>query len=210
MNTKIYNIIPEIKGSQGSEIKTVITAVLFISVIVFISFLIAGYASKRWKGNKEKTTTFFIGISVVVGVLLLAFFGLSARAVRGIVLCHILMVSSYADTKSRECDDWLSVMVLLAAFIGTDLSALPGMLAGGAFVGIITLLAFLCGNKGIGGADIKMSAACAFLLGLERGVIGYMAGLMLFIIFNLFKGRHKGFPMLPYLSVSFMAAYFIY
>ena len=66
-------------------------------------------------------------------------------------------------------------------------------------------------KSSIGGADIKLSAACAFMLGTVQGMTGLMIGLILAVIVNSIKNRkkkHEGFPLIPYLAVGFTAAYF--
>ena len=67
-------------------------------------------------------------------------------------------------------------------------------------------------KSSIGGADIKLSAACAFMLGTVQGMTGLMIGLILAVIINFIKNRkkkHEGFPLIPYLAVGFTAAYFM-
>ena len=63
------------------------------------------------------------------------------------------------------------------------------MILGGVLVGAVMLVPLLTGNRTLGGADIKCSAACAFLLGLKRGLIGLTAGLLLAVIINGIKNR---------------------
>ena len=100
-------------------------------------------------------------------------------------------------------------MIVIAAFIGTDLSSIPNMFFSALFAGGIMLITMLITKSNIGGADIKMAAACCFLLGLSRGIIGLLAGMILAVVFNIFKkDKKKGFPMIPYLAVGFMTAYF--
>ena len=103
-------------------------------------------------------------------------------------------------------------MIVIAAFIGTDMSALPGMLLSALIIGGIMLTTAAVTKSSIGGADIKLSAACAFMLGTVQGMIGLMIGLILAVIINSIKNRkkkHKGFPLIPYLAVGFMTAYFM-
>lgn len=67
-------------------------------------------------------------------------------------------------------------------------------------------------KSSVGGADIKLSAACAFMLGTVQGITGLMIGLILAVIINSIKNRKKkyeGFPLIPYLAVGFTAAYFM-
>ena len=208
MFMKIHPIIPEISGVENSPLIIGISAFLFVAVAVMVAVLVGGHAAKRFKGNKKKVIAGFVVLSSVIAVLLFAFFGLSARAVRGIIFCHILLVSSYADIKTRKCDDWLHIMILLAGFIGLQVTAIPGRIFTALFIGIIMLLPALVGKKrNIGGADIKLSATCAFLLGIGSGTIGLILGLTGAILIK--KNKAKGFPLLPYLSAAFMAVYFI-
>lgn len=103
-------------------------------------------------------------------------------------------------------------MIVIAAFIGTDMSALPGMLLSALITGGIMLMTAAVTKSSIGGADIKLSAACAFMLGTVQGMTGLMIGLILAVIINSIKNRkkkHEGFPLIPYLAVGFMTAYFM-
>lgn len=89
------------------------------------------------------------------------------------------------------------------------------MLIGGLVVGLIQL--FVCiGNDGRhGGADMKITAATAFLLGWSRGMVGLILGLLIGIVFMLIYNKIKnrsnkeGFPLLPFVSIGMMAAFFI-
>jgi prepilin signal peptidase PulO-like enzyme (type II secretory pathway) len=55
--------------------------------------------------------------------------------------------------------------------------------------------------------------ACTFLFGISKGIIGLMAGLTIGVRANLIiqirKNKAEGFPLIPYLAVGFIAAYFI-
>ena len=155
----------------------------------------------------------FVGLSVIYALLLFGTFGFTPYTVRGILLCLILLTASYSDLRSREVDDHLSVMVLLTSFIGCGMADLPGMLLGGLFVFGMMLVVSLMGKEScIGGADIKLGSACAFALGIHSGIAGLITGLVLAVVINLLRGkstRHQSFPLVPYLSAGFLAAYFI-
>jgi len=65
-----------------------------------------------------------------------------------------------------------------------------------------------------GGADIKIMASCSFLLGIEKGLIAIISGLTIgvitiLIINKLKKIKDKSFPVVPYLALGSMFAYFI-
>lgn len=184
---------------------------LMVLLIAGLSaFLISRCSADRFNGNKTRTEVTFVCLSVFISLLMLLFFGFSAITMKGIILSLIFILSSFEDIKTRECDDFLHVMIVIAGFIGTELSALPCMLIAAIFVFAILIGTILVTNGDIGGADIKMSVACAFLLGIRKGILGLMLGLILAVICNIFKKNKKaGFPLIPYLSVGFMTAYFI-
>lgn len=186
-------------------------AVLVVTVIV--ALIVARYAAHHWQGNKKDVATGYAAISGVYALLLFGDFGFTAQTIRGILLCMILLTASYSDLKSREVADYMSVMVLLTAFIGVSMTDIPGMLLGGLFVsGMMILVTLLSGESCIGGADIKLGGACAFALGTTGGIAGLIIGLVLAIVINMCRGkstRNQSFPLVPYLAAGFLAAYFI-
>lgn len=209
MDFKIHPIFPEITGITHNSIGIAIAGFIFLAVVILVSTCIGKYAAKRWNGNKGKTIAGFILISSLIAIALFCFFGLSVKVIQGIIFSHILLISSYSDIKTRECDDYLSVMILITAFIGIELTAIPSMFIAAMFTAGIFLLVVLAVTDGIGGADIKLAAASVFLLGFKRGIIGLIAGLLLAIIVNSIKSKKSGFPMVPYLTAAFIPAFFI-
>lgn len=212
MNMMIRPILPYYLSMTQADGFTVVSMLLLLIGAVFAAFCIAMYVANGQQGEKRKTVLLFMGITAIVTVTMLCFFGCAAVTVRGIILCLILLYSSYSDIRTRECSDYLHLMIVIAAFIGCKTADLPAMILGGVLVGAVMLVPLLTGNRTLGGADIKCSAACAFLLGLKRVLIGLTAGLLLAVIINGIKNRKKkdkSFPLLPYLSVGFTAAYFI-
>lgn len=185
------------------------SAVILLSVVI-TAFLFGRYAAGKFGGNKQKAALCFAGISVLMTVLLVCFFGCSAFTVKGIILCLILVFSSYEDIQIRKCDNFLPLMTVIAAFIGTDLSSVPNMFLSAIFAGGLMLLTIFVTKCKVGGGDIKTAAACSFLLGLNRGISGMLAGMILALIINIFKkDKSKGFPLIPYLAAGYLAAYFI-
>ena len=57
-------------------------------------------------------------------------------------------------------------------------------------------------------------ASCSFLLGIERGLVAIILGLTVGVITTLIIGKikkikDKSFPVVPYLALGSMFAYFI-
>lgn len=211
MNLMIRPMIPNFSVLSSEGLAAYIGLTILLTVTAFFAVLLSYYAADRFKGYKKKTAFCFEALALLGAVMMFCFFGLAATTVRGIIFFLILILSSYEDVKTRECDDYLHLMTVIAAFIGTELTMIPGMFVSAMFVGGVMLLAVLITKSSIGGADIKMAAACSFILGFERGVIGLVFGTLLAVVVNLLKSkdRKKGFPMIPYLAVGYATAYFL-
>ena len=184
-----------------------------VAATIIVALIVARYAARHFQGDKKDVATGYTAISGVYALLLFGSFGFTSQTIRGILLCMILLTASYSDLRSREVADYMSVMVLLTAFIGVSMADIPGMIMGGLFVaGMMLLVTLLSGESCIGGADIKLGGACAFALGTTGGIVGLIAGLVLAIVINMCRGkstRNQGFPLVPYLAAGFLAAYFI-
>ena len=212
MNMMIRPVIPDISNFSVDNWLAVSNVVILIAFSVLTAFCVSSFAAHQWKGSKGKTALGFIGITIAFTMLLICFFGCTAITVRGIIFCLILLLSSYSDIRTRECSDWLHVMIVIAAFIGCNFANLPMMIVSAMFVGGIMLMTIIIANSDIGGADIKCAVACSFLLGLERGIIALVGGMLIAILLNAFKDKEKrrgGFPLIPYLTAGYLAVYLI-
>ena len=139
-----------------------------------------------------------------------------ARIVQGIPLAGLLLYGSIHDIRTHTMPDWVWMGVAGTALLGMKLSALPSMLLGAAAVLLIEVpLAVLLKDRAIGGADIKLSAAGAFLLGWQKGLAALILGLTLSLIVVpiVRRIRHedsrKAFALVPFLAVGIMTAYLI-
>lgn len=165
--------------------------------------------------NKErKKIPIYHGISIILVSSMLIVFGWSTEFIKGIIFMQILLYASVSDIQTHEVKDFVSVLIFITGFIGVTLSDIPMMLFSGlAIGGVLLICAMVSGNR-LGGADVKLSAACAFLLGFSKSIAGLVIGLFLAIICNIYishknKTKGKAFPLVPYLSIGFMAMYFI-
>lgn len=211
MNLMIRPMMPDFSVFECGNFSVYLGFAILLTAAVVASVFLSFYAAGRFDGDKKKTAFCFAALTLIGGVMLLCFFGFAAITVRGVIFFLILILSSYEDIKTRECDDYLHLMIVIAAFIGTDLTTVPGMFVSAMFTGGIMLLTVLITKSNIGGADIKMAAACSFMLGLGRGIAGLLFGTLIAVIVNLLKSKNRktGFPMIPYLAVGYAAAYFI-
>ena len=212
MLSYIRPITPNISPIVDGDMNIIIAWLMVLILSGLSAFFIANYSADRFKSNPKKTAVCFISVTVLLTLTMLCFFGLSATTLKGIIISLVFILSSFEDIRIRECDDYLHVLILVAGFIGVSMSSLVGMVLSAIFVLAIIMGTALITNGEIGGADIKMSVACAFLLGIRRGLLGLILGLTLAVIINLIKNRKNkksGFPMIPYLAVGFMTAFFI-
>ena len=164
--------------------------------------------------KNSKRNPIYHCISIILVSSLLIAFGWSTEFIKGIIFLQILLYASVSDIQTHEVKDFVSVLIFITGFIGVTLSDIPMMLFSGlAIGGVLLICAMVSGNR-LGGADVKLSAACAFLLGFSKSIAGLVIGLFLAIICNIYfshknKTKGKAFPLVPYLSIGFMAMYFI-
>ena len=128
----------------------------------------------------------------------------------------MLLYASAKDIKTREVPDSVSVMLLILGLVDVSIKEIPQMLLGMVLVFMPQLISALINpSKALGGADIKLSSAAAFLLGAQRGLFALIVGLTLSVVTmpiirkirNLPKDQP--FPLIPFLSIGIVAGYFI-
>lgn len=104
---------------------------------------------------------------------------LSIHIVKGVLFSALLLIAAAWDIRRREIPDWLSLAVLLTGFIGMRNDAFSGLV----LTGLPYLAAAVLPSKKegfpIGGGDIKLMAACGFVLGVWGGVLQSITALTL-------------------------------
>lgn len=127
-----------------------------------------------------------------------------------------MLYASVMDIKTREVPDSVSVMLLILGLVDVSIKEIPQMLLGMVLVFMPQLISALINpSKALGGADIKLSSAAAFLLGAQRGLFALIVGLTLSVVTmpiirkirNLPKDQP--FPLIPFISIGIVAGYFI-
>ena len=136
--------------------------------------------------------------------------------VRGILLAGFLLYGSIHDIRTHTMPDWVWMGIVGIGVVGVRLHDLPGMILGALTVFVIEVpLAVALKDRAIGGADIKLSAAGAFLLGWQKGLAALILGLTLSLIVVpiVRRIRHedsrKAFALVPFLAVGIMTAHLI-
>lgn len=201
---------------SGNVLNT-LTTYVFIPLAIMAVFMIANIimmncAEDEYELPKKKVLLLF---PVFAGLATICACGVSLTAVKGLLLCMILIYASIADIEKHEVPDFLSVMILLIAFIGFDVANLPGMILGATAVFIPQLAIAMLKPNRYGGADIKFSTALAFLLGAEKGIFAIILGLVIAVIAMICIRRAKklpkdtAFPIVPFIAFGGLVAFLL-
>lgn len=141
----------------------------------------------------------------------------------GLALYVVLLYASTQDVTYHQADNFLSIMILIIGIITATEDDIPKRLLAVAVVLLPQYLIVLATRRkgtAIGGADLKVSAASAFLLGFARGIFAFMLGLFVAVVTQLIlaavRRRKTGersavqpFPLIPYLSVGILIGYIL-
>ena len=131
---------------------------------------------------------------------------------QGGIFFALLFLASVFDIRKRIIPDTVCLLIALTGLIGFEPVWLFGMLTA-----LPLLLAALVWG-GMGGGDIKLTAASGIVLGFQRGLAAMVIGLTALLLFYFFysivqklrgRERQKAFPLAPFLSVGCIAAYFM-
>lgn len=147
--------------------------------------------------------------------LLIVRFDGAMTVVKGIVMAAILIFASKKDIKTREVSNSVTLLLLITALIDIRLENIPSMLLGAFLVSVPMLLVSIFSARSFGGADIKISFACGFILGAQKGFAGMVASLLSAVIVNAIlnvvkrKAIKESFAMIPFLSFGFASAFLI-
>lgn len=171
---------------------------------------------KVWREKTESIDALCLVIAGGISGIFLILFGLGMTAIKGMILCGILIYASLSDLEKREVPDYVSVMILILALVNFNASDLPSMLIGSAMVFVPQMvIAITRPERSVGGADIKISTAVAFLLGVQSGLFALIVGLTLAVVTMLIltkvnkAQKGEGFPLVPFLAIGTMIAYMI-
>lgn len=210
-NLPIFNpIYPNAMGRPVSaEILVFLACVGFALLCAYI--LEAHIAKQYGKGHKlEKLLA-----PTTAAALLILRFGYTLDALKGFIFFLLLFYATVSDFATREVADGVPLMIGLIALIEIGVADLPGMLLATVVITIPQLAVAVLKPGTYGGADIKLMAASAFLLGTIKGLLALITGLGLAVAVTMFirKCRHENakepFALVPFLSAGCFLAYIL-
>ena len=200
--------------SFDMELFTILLSMLlFVGMSILIgATLVKVIRAKGETANMPLTMT----ITAITALLLFARFGLSVTAIQGVFLMFVLLYASISDIHYHIVDDYIWVIVFALALLNVEKIGMTSMVVGALCVFIPQMaMALLPPHKTLGGADIKLSTALAFLLGGWKGICAYLLGLLVAVIFMCIYNKvtkqteKKPFALVPFLSVGAMIMFLI-
>ena len=214
--TPVLQPLVETFVTENVIAKDAVRLILMIVLVTAISATVGLLLHKRMKKQWLRTNkTVALLLSAVMAIALSIRFGLSIYTFQGLFLYYLLLYASASDLTDRRVADHLSVSVLALSLISVPTVGIISMLIGGAVsFAIQTGVSVFSGGR-YGGADIKISSACVFLLGWSRGLIGLALGLLTGVLFTLIYNKIKkrssseGFALVPFISFGMMVAFFL-
>ena len=213
MVSYIRPMIP-IGHSFDMELFTILLSMLlFVGMSMLVgATLVKIIRAKGETANMPLTMT----ITAITALLLFARFGLSVTAIQGVFLMFVLLYASISDIHYHIVDDYIWVIVFALALLNVEKIGMTSMVVGALCVFIPQMaMALLPPHKTLGGADIKLSTALAFLLGGWKGICAYLLGLLVAVIFMCIYNKvtkqteKKPFALVPFLSVGAMIMFLI-
>ena len=201
--------VPEMETGLPAACLPVILTVL---AAILLGWAVAAVFRKQYGGAIQP---WLVALPMLASALLLWRYGFGPELLQGMVLCLALLYASAADIRTREVPDSLPVIIAVAALIGRTPAELPIMLLAAVAVTIPQLAAAVMKPGSYGGADIKIMASGAFLLGLSRGLTAIITGLLLAVVCTALvrkirkQAMKASFALVPYLSAGILLAYFI-
>lgn len=141
--------------------------------------------------------------------------------IQAIIFIFLLITASVIDIRKRIVPNILPMLIFCIGLLTFTPYKLFGILLG---LPLLIGALFADSNQigGIGGGDIKFSTSCGFILGISAGIVGLIIGLSIFCLWFLILklyyavlykkqllANQTSLPMIPFLSVGFIVAYFI-
>ena len=205
--TNSISIMPPFLLPLPVEKMTVDFCAILVSLALHMVIAIILRKAPSLHSDDKKIPIYHGAVAVSVSIMLLSF-GWSMSFLKGVLLVLVMLYAAVSDIQTHHVSDCVSVMLLLIGVIDVSTKSLLALFASGCFVGGLMLACAVLTKNRIGGADVKIAAASAFLLGVWRCAAGLIVGLLLSVVINTaMKNKKRAVPLVPYLAVGFTAAY---
>ncbi len=132
------------------------------------------------------------------------------------LMCSALLALSVIDFRTYEIPVGFPIFIALLGVLHLllDLSFWKNALIGLFCISFPLFLLFLCSKgRAIGGGDVKLMAACGFLLGWQKICFGFLLGCILGSLIHVIRmkcsGADRVLAMGPYLSLGVFLSLFL-
>jgi leader peptidase (prepilin peptidase)/N-methyltransferase len=125
----------------------------------------------------------------------------------------LLFMASVYDARKQLIPDCISVGIALTGLVTFSPEKLLGLATAVLLLGIALCLG------GLGGGDIKYTAAVGLVLGIQKSMAGIILGFAAMLLFHTIytliqKARggdvRKSYPLAPFFSLGCLTAYFFF
>lgn len=204
--------LPRYPVFEFSVILEVLPYLAVACVAALLGWLTALAILKKFGGRLQPLN---IILSCVFSVLCAIRFGFGIEILQGIIFSLLLLFAANSDIRTREVSDSISIMIAITALIGVELATVPSMLLASLLITLPQLAIAMLKPGTYGGADIKIMAACAFLLGFSKGLFALVCGLFLAVICTVIARKirkqdvKESFALIPYLAIGCIIAFYI-
>lgn len=164
-----------------------------------------------------KESIFFVATMAVLAVFSVYRFGFTLQGLVVFAVSCTLAAAAFIDGKTMMIPDSLNAIILILGIVGIfvfpDIT-LASRAIGFFIVSAPMLLLNAVIKDGFGGGDVKLCAACGFLLGWQNVIV---AALLAFLAGGLYgaclliskkKGRGDSFAFGPFLAFGMLCALF--
>lgn len=207
------HILPSPIRPINPDIAMMMLPYLAVALVgALLGWIVAAIIKKRFG---SEINPFNIILPCVIWVLIALRFGFGTELIQGSILSILLLFAANSDGHTREVPDTIPLMIAITALIGAELSDIPIMLLSAVLITLPQLAVAIWKPGTYGGADIKLMAACAFLLGFGKGLFAIIVGLLLSVACTLIYRKAKkqdtkaSFALIPYLAIGCMTAFFL-
>ena len=130
---------------------------------------------------------------------------------RQVLFFLFLSLAAVSDLESQNIPDWMPCLIVVSGLLPPGQLHIAGLL--------VCLPLFIAGITagGIGGGDIKLTAACGVVLGLDRAFTGLFLALCLLAVWHGVRmaagsirgkkretGKGQAYPLVPFLWIGML------